>query len=187
MENKQIIQFELITPFDLQSLETATRAIYGRYCYWQYRGCGCEYKGDLIETDEGKDFSVRPLKHVRSDAISFTNGTYNETAIQCLWQEKDYTAGDIVSIKNSDLSGLKDPPFSWFVCIKSHAANIKLFPGSDDGVYWQKDGCNKTIMACKKRFDNIYNPDTSINNDAFMVNTVLPFGGFPGTDSFRYE
>ena len=60
IENKQLVQFELITPFDLQSLETATRAIYGRYCYWQYRGSGCNYQGDLVCKENNEDFIVPP-------------------------------------------------------------------------------------------------------------------------------
>lgn len=187
-ENTKLVQFELITPFDLENLQTASRSIYGRYCYWQYRGCGCEYKGDLIETDEGKQFKIQPIKHIRQDAVSFKVNTYNDTALYYLWAiDKVYTAGDIACVQNSDFSGLKDPPFTWFVCIKSHTAEAKAFPSSDKDEYWQKDGCNKTMLACKKRFGTIFNKDLNINNDASMVNSVLPFGGFPGTDSFRYE
>ena len=59
IENRNLIQFELITPFDLESLQTATRAIYGRYCYWQYRGSGCGYKGDVICTENDAAFRDR--------------------------------------------------------------------------------------------------------------------------------
>lgn len=188
IENSKLVQFELITPFDLESLQTATRAIYGRYCYWQYRGCGCEYKGDLIEKDDGTSFTFQPLQHIRNTSISFASQTYQDTALFYLWKlDTLYSVGDIVSIKNSDFAGLKDPPFTWFVCVQKHTSETKLIPGSEAQKYWQKDGCNKTMLACRKRFGNIYNSDKTVINDSIVNNGVLPFGGFPGTDSFRYE
>jgi phage-related protein len=55
--------------------------------------------------------------------------------------------------------------------------------------YWQKDGCSKTISACKKRFKNsTYSVGGYVAyTDALVYNGVMPFGGFPGTDKFKYE
>jgi lambda family phage minor tail protein L len=195
VENKQLVQFELITPFDLQSLETATRAIYGRYCYWQYRGSGCNYQGDLICKENNNDFDVPPnresLQFLRNEAGFFTEASYLETIAKFRWViSKDYIAGDIVFIENKDFNGFKDPARTFYVCKQSHFST-KFTSPSKNADLWDKDGCSKTINACKKRFnDNKY---TSLDkthvayNDTDVVNGILPFGGFPGTDRFQYE
>lgn len=190
VENKQIVQFELITPFDLESLETATRAIYGRYCYWQYRGAGCGYQGDLICKENEKDFSISPKKNIKTILGGFVNGTFSKTVDVYAWVENfNYTAGDIVNVRNIDFNGLKDPPLTWFVCIKDHTSSKILTPNRSSD-FWEKDSCSKSINACKKRFNS--KNYTSLNgyiayNDFDTVNGIMPFGGFPGTDRFSYE
>jgi lambda family phage minor tail protein L len=192
VENKQLIQFELITPFDLESLETATRAIYGRYCSWQYRGMGCNYQGDLICQENDKNFSYAPTQRIKINSSTFINENFEETLKLYLWKEDiSYIAGQIVYINNIDLNGFKDPPRTWFLCIANHISSRFTSPNKSPKL-WEKDGCSKTISACKKRFQKLspyyiagvrYEP----NNDFDVVNQVLPFGGFPGTDKFDYE
>jgi lambda family phage minor tail protein L len=192
IENKVLLQFELISPFDLESLETATRAIYGRYCYWQYRGTGCGYQGDLICQENDKNFSQLPLGRLKINSSKFKNGTFEETIKQYLWlEDKNYVKGDIVYISNIDFNGFKDPPRTWFVCVGDHTSSRFLSPNKSPDL-WQKDGCSKTINACKKRFQSavavyIGGIEYLPNNDFDTVNGILPFGGFPGTDRFQYE
>lgn len=192
VENKQLIQFELITPFDLESLETATRAVYGRYCYWQYRGIGCNYQGDLICQENDKNFSFVPTQKIKLNSSTFINKNFEETLKLYLWKEDvNYSQGQIVYINNIDLNGFKDPPRTWFVCVSNHKSSRFTSPNKSPKL-WEKDGCSKTISACKKRFQKLsayyvngfrYEP----SNDSDVVNQVLPFGGFPGTDRFEYE
>lgn len=190
IENKQLIQFELITPFDLQSLETATRGIYGRYCYWQYRGLGCNYQGDLICKDDDSDFVTAPKQHIKNSAGNYIDGTFEKTIKKFVWKiNQQYEAGDIVYVENLDINGTKDPPRTWFVCKLANFSDKFNSPNKDNGN-WEKDGCSKSIAACKKRFMN--NKYTNkINyiafNDTIEVFSILPFGGFPGTDKFKYE
>lgn len=210
IENKQLVQFELITPFDLQSLETATRAIYGRYCYWQYRGAGCNYQGDLICQENDKDFTIKPdrsrSQFLKTSPTSYADENYEKTLLRFSWEAgRSYKAGDIVFLLNIDFNGLKDPPRSWFVCQQDHDSTRSIMPGSSP-EYWQKDGCSKTIEGCKKRFTKGFFIPSSSNltssaeiavlasnlnyvsyNDASILNGILPFGGFPGTDKFKYE
>jgi lambda family phage minor tail protein L len=192
IENKQIIQFELITPFDLESLETASRGIYGRYCYWQYRGLGCNYQGDLICKEDDTDFTTPPSStmHIKNAAGNYIDGTFEETIKKFVWTiGKSYIAGDIVYVENLDINGLKDPARTWFVCIKNNSANKYNSPNKDL-LSWEKDGCSKSVSACQKRFlkNSFINSKGYIAyNDTLEVNSVLPFGGFPGTDKFKYE
>jgi len=199
IENKELIQFELITPFDLQSLEIATRAIYGRYCYWQYRGCGCGYQGDLICQENDSDFVVAPNtsrgQNIRDAGGFFTNSTYEDTIKKFLWQEdKDYLAGDIIYVNNIDFNGFKDPAYTFFVCQQNHKSSKINLPTKSPEI-WARDGCGKTIESCKKRFFSenktfvYFAPITRYyaRNDSDVTNSTLPFGGFPGTDRFNYE
>ena len=193
-ENKALVQFELITPFDLQSLEVATRSIYGRYCYWQYRGAGCGYQGDLICKDNDADFKVSPARWKSQfirDSSYFFNGSlsFEETVKKFKWTlNKRYESGDIVYVSNIDFNGYKDPPKTFFVCIRSHVSSESIVPNKSFD-YWEKDGCSKSLEACKKRFkDPFYiGNDYIAYNDSDLVKGVLPFGGFPGTDRFQYE
>jgi lambda family phage minor tail protein L len=195
VENKQLVQFELITPFDLQSLETATRGIYGRYCYWQYRGSGCNYQGDLICKENNDDFTVFPnrntLQFLRNQAGFFADSTYLKTIEKFKWTiSKDYVPGDIVFVENKDFNGFKDPARTFYVCKKDHLSTKFTLPSKNLDL-WEKDGCSKTINACKKRFNQKkYIPQNAgyvAYNDTDVVNGILPFGGFPGTDRFQYE
>jgi lambda family phage minor tail protein L len=190
IENKQLVQFELITPFDLESLQTATRAIYGRYCYWQYRGMGCNYQGDLIEKDDESAFENSPTKHIKGSSGNFLYTDQETTINKYLWQlEVEYAIGDIVCIRNIDFNGFKDPPISWFVCRQPHKSTKFIIPHKSID-YWEKDGCSKTIQSCKKRFGMVTFIDARKNtfyNDFDASLGILPFGGFPGTDKFRYE
>jgi lambda family phage minor tail protein L len=192
-ENKQLVQFELITPFDLQSLETATRAIYGRYCYWQYRGSGCNYQGDLICKENDENFTESPKRvngqFIRNEVGAFKSSTYLASISTFKWvQSKSYRLGDIVFIENIDFNGFKDPPRTFYVCKKVHTSTKFTFPSRSLDL-WEKDGCSKTINACKKRFKNgeFKSNNYIAYNDSDVVNEVLPFGGFPGTDRFQYE
>jgi lambda family phage minor tail protein L len=197
IENKHLVQFELITPFDLESVQVAARAIYGRYCYWQYRGIGCNYQGDLICKEDDKNFSVLPTKHIKDVAGKFIGGSFSEVLSAYKWKENlTYLKGDIVYMENKDLNGFKDPSRTWYVCLQEHSSVNGNRPGlKKDSNLWEKDGCSKTIQACKKRFsDSNYSfdlPDDggtyTAYNDSDAVNKNLPFGGFPGTDRFRYE
>jgi lambda family phage minor tail protein L len=193
VENKQLVQFELITPFDLQSLETATRAIYGRYCYWQYRGMGCNYQGDLICKENDENFSISPNRNngnfIKNQSGAFKNLTFQKSIESFKWQsEKIYEPGDIVFVENIDFNGFKDPPRTFFVCKQYHTSSKFIIPNKSLD-FWEKDGCSKTINACKKRFRNPFYVGNNYTayNDSDTVNGVMPFGGFPGTDRFKYE
>lgn len=189
MENKQVVQFELITPFDLQSLQTATRGIYGRYCFWQYRGMGCNYQGDVICKEDDSEFLAAPNARIKNEAGSLVFSTIEDTIKFFLWVEnKSYNAGDVVCLYNIDLNGLKDPPVTWFVCRIPHKSSITSVPNKAFDK-WDKDGCSKTLSACKKRFlaDTFVASKYTSYNDSIQGGKILPFGGFPGTDKFQYD
>lgn len=197
VENKHFIQFELISPFDLQSLDSMNRSVLGRYCFWQYRGLGCGYSGDLICQENDESFDLASIQHLRhTDGINFKTktgaivSTLSEAANSFKWLENiNYPIGNIVCVENFDLNGVKDPQFIWFVCIKDHTSSYFLQPNNNSD-YWLKDSCSKTINACKKRFLTSSTVDPkgyTFINDGIITKNTLRFGGFPGTEKFKYE
>ena len=56
LENKVYVEFELTSPLDLENFEITNRQILAKYCYWTYRGGGCNYVNKPIEMENGDPF-----------------------------------------------------------------------------------------------------------------------------------
>lgn len=149
-ENKLYVEFELTSPLDLENFEINNRIILGRYCSWLYRGEGCKYSSSPKEQEDGENFSVTP------------------TTNRGIWSSSNtYSAGQYVYTNHNRLTVNGQLVKIFYVSIVNN--NKGNHPDSNPS-FWQKDGCNKTMTSCKKRFGN----------------STLPFGGFPGTDGFSY-
>lgn len=184
-ENWSLVEFELTAPFDLENFTIPGRLVLSRYCYWQYRGLGCNYFGRPVCQDNNVDFT-----HVPTGAFNFQT-TENEWSYGKL-----YYSGDVAYVSTD-----KDPYRTWHVSKQNHRADENNHP-SLDASPWEKDGCSKTVDSCRKRFAStgitysgysgessgsytVYNlVPASLNADA--SNAYLPFGGFPGTDKYQY-
>ena len=178
-ENKVYVEFELTTPLDLENFEVTNRNILAKYCYWGYRGRGCNYVNGPIETENGSPFLDASGNTVIPDAP--VNGFLTNSNYQWV-NTKVYTTGNIAYLENpkiiinknpNDQNSYSGPLRTWYVSII--AGNLNNHPESNP-TYWVKDGCSKKIEACKKRF--ISSPK--------KLGESLPFGGFPGTDGFPY-
>jgi lambda family phage minor tail protein L len=165
VENKVFVEFELTSPLDLENFEVTHRNILAKYCYWSYRGNGCNYTGVPRETESGLQFTAN------------INQTFSNTDVNLLWlPTKSYSKGNIVYLENPKVfvnSNTLAPGSyqgflkTWYVCVENNTnKNPQTNPSS-----WQKDGCSKKLSACKRRFG---------------ITKPLPFGGFPGTDGFSY-
>lgn len=171
-ENKVYVEFELTSPLDLENFEVTNRQILAKYCYWTYRGHGCNYSGKPIERENGYNFTDVD----KADVAPEEPATTFLTNSQYLWNSTEsYTKKRIVYLENpkifinknpADNNSYEGPLRTWYVCV---ADNVNKNPQANP-TNWQKDGCTKKISACKKRF----------------VNKIIPFGGFPGTDGFGY-
>lgn len=185
-ENINLVEFELTSPFDLENFSIPGRLVLGRYCYWQYRGLGCNYFGPPVCQDDDSSFT-----HIPTGSFNFQT-TENEWSYG-----KQYNPGDIVYLTTD-----KDPFRTWYVCQQSHIASENHLPSLDQSP-WQSDGCSKIISACRKRFAEIEVYYTGLSGvDAtgiYVQNLVpaslnakpsgvyyLPFGGFPATDKYQY-
>ena len=148
-ENKVYVEFELTSPLDLDNYEVNNRLIFGKYCSWLYRGEGCKYNGIPKEQEDGSAFSRTP------------------TSNQGLWSStRAYSRGQYVYTEHSRMVVNDQKLKVFYVAI---ASNSNSHPENNPS-FWQKDGCCKTLTACKARF----------------ANANLPFGGYPGTDGFNY-
>ena len=184
-ENRQYIEFELVSSLELEDSPVPARIVLSDYCGWTYRcNVGCNYQGLPIETIEGQDLTT----HV-------SPGTYPRKAQDVPeWNRygpggskqspTGYKLGDVVKvIGKSSIDAYKKIP-QVFVCMKNHV-NASTHHPFFDKEYWLKDECQKNLNACKKRFDSRLNNLHSHNGAA--QSPGLPFGGFPGTEKFSVE
>jgi lambda family phage minor tail protein L len=179
LENKVYVEFELTSPLDLENFEITNRQILAKYCYWMYRGAGCNYVNKPIEMENGDPFLDASGNTVIPDSPD--NGFLTNSNYQ--WVDtKTYDQSGIAYLENPkviinknplDFNSYSGPLRTWYVSITD--GNLNNHPESNP-TYWLKDGCSKKLNACKKRFIS----STKIQGQS------LPFGGFPGTDGFPY-
>lgn len=151
-ETKDYVEFELTSPIDLDNKNINNRKIYGKYCFWSYRGEGCEYVGKPIQKDSGesfKDVEGSPLV-VRSDA-GFSYGNLRDVYRDDKW----YNPGDVTfKVNNSvtifDPNNIDKPR----PLITYYVAKERVRGEDPDSTpqSWDRDGCNKKISSCKLRF-----------------------------------
>jgi lambda family phage minor tail protein L len=173
-ENRQMVEFECTAPYDISDFTIPARAISPRYCYWQYRGCGCNYWGPLVEKDDGSAFPVAP------------SGSFNFQSTELEWRYGvTYTSGSVSYVATN-----KDPYKTYFVANADHVSNEFNQPLINAAI-WSKDGCQKTIGACQRRFLGTgiaYTGNVTIPNPLSYglheSEKYLPFGGYPATDKY---
>jgi lambda family phage minor tail protein L len=183
-ENKQYIQFELVSVLELENSPVPARVVLSGSCGWVYRcNIGCNYRGLAIESSSGEaltfsDSSKYPdgIKDIPEWNKYGLGGTENELA--------SYTRGELVKIigKSSSDPYKKIPQV--FICKKSHIGSTARHPFFDS-EHWIKDQCRKTLSSCGKRFSDRHDSLSSFNKSGASLG--LPFGGFPGTEKFPVE
>lgn len=202
-ENKEAIEFELVSVLELEKAYIPARVVLSGYCNWKYRcSIGCKYSGLPIETEEGldltKNFSHKPdrEKGLLSEQIQtgYVDSTLYGAGINSIpeWSRlgkngtrenmKGYEIGDVVKIQNKKSNNPYKSTPQVFVCIQSHTQASLRHPFFFKN-FWAKDECARTIEACKKRFSS---KDLLPYNQNFN-STALPYGGFPGTERFPIE
>jgi len=164
-ENKEFVEFELSTVFEMDNVFLPNRNCYARYCTWIYRGHGCRYAGDPKKTANSTDFK------------DSSGATVTPTTDKGLWKSTTtYNKGDFayIQIENIPLRADTETDFdapaerlkTFYVCVADNVSGNSNFPSISRN--WQKDECSKKISDCKLRF-----------------NSNLRFGGFPGTYEYQ--
>lgn len=171
-ENKIFVEFELISPLDIDNQDITRRIIMSRYCCWQYRGAGCNY-------------TQQPVADVDNNTLTYS-GTWNEDKNdpELEWEKSPstanpedtaYASGSWVYLENKNViirdvfnPNLKTTLKTWYRAKKLIKHKNNFVAPSDNDDFWAKDDCSKTVTGCKLRFGS----------------GPLSFGGFPGTDKY---
>lgn len=169
-ENKNIIEYELASIFDVQGIKLPGRIVSSNRCMWVYRGCGCfwEYEDPsntfrqrATAIHEGGTLPVYAPAVATVNDESILGQVINQPNLvvpvdKGEWNsDSSYTVGDQVYIT----IGLVH---YYYVCRLAHS-NIS----PPNLTYWVADECSKTIRGCRLRWG---------------LNSYLPFGGFPGAN-----
>ena len=150
-ENKSFVEFELNLPLDLDNFDVNNRTVNAKYCYWQYRGLGCQYKGLPVEKEDGSAFTDTNNNLITlntNEEFNFENRFYQP--------DSGYSVGESVFIEDKsiivDRNDLDEPIFhrTWYVCSQTASGDHP----EGNPSFWQKDGCSKKIEACQKRFSS---------------------------------
>jgi lambda family phage minor tail protein L len=184
-EDKQFIEFELVSVLELEDAFVPARIILSDYCNWTYRcDIGCGYKGLAIENSDGKDltkgFGFNGLGGIVSSS------QYENADDIPEWSKnkpEGYSIGDLVKVSPLNTKNPYKKTISVFVCSQGHADPEKHHPFLDRD-YWLRDECTKTLSSCKKRFESEELKDFNKKN---LTYEGLRFGGFPGTEKYSIE
>jgi len=182
-ENKNSVEFELASPFDLQGLKLPGRIVTENTCVWTYRGEGCCYEynsvkksglGEIHHNENGNcatpvnghappvaTFKNEKLKNVVGTNLKHsTDGSYTPGA---LWgQSITYKKGQFVRIH---LKGVN------YYFVSRTDGNTGNPPPNQ--AYWAADECSKDMKGCAMRWRN------NIELPTQPATTPLPIGAFP--------
>lgn len=183
-ENKNTIEFELASIFDVEGIQLPARRVLADRCPWQYRGEGCMYEsGDnRVEYVHG----AVGVSRLPSDAppVATEQGDLISSLLpgvplikKGLWvRNTSYSSGDYVFIEKN---GVK----YYFIAKTAVSENIP----PPNGVFWIADACSKLVHnGCKLRWGTnnlgVSAPGKANGNPH---GGCLPFGGFPGVNKVR--
>lgn len=171
-DDKNVLEYELTSIFDLKGIRLPARVVTSERCVWQYRGEGClyEYDNPNDEAFQRRETSIHgststlpvsapPKANFKDELLSGdilpTNIPLNDKGA---FQESiEYQVGDVFYVTKN---GIK-----YYFVVKRTPTPGTLPPNS---LYYEADECSKTINGCRMRWN-------SINS---LGAKVLPFGGF---------
>lgn len=206
IENKLVVEFELVSSLELENVSLPARTIAARYCPWIYRSYGCRYG---IQTESVGDSQDRPCAN--GDDTLFVTGSQLNWALNTSifpiaktgesidevlipsgrWETgKSYSVGDYIfrlSDRINKAQALTNNYFQshpvYYVCKSGHTSTDNTRPEKRSDL-WVKDVCSKKLRGCLHRFDN---DDWADDLNLINNNKPLPYGGFPGTEKFGYS
>lgn len=136
-ENKEVVEFELGTPLEVDNVKLPKRPIYATVCPFRYRDpLTCGYTGDPVADRANKVFGV---------------GGYGYTLVnQGAWSAvPTYNQGDFVYVTSSLDENVGEQFF--FVCRVNGTVGESNNPLTN-ATNWIADVCPRSIAGCKLRF-----------------------------------
>ena len=179
-ENKNTVEFELASPFDLQDLKLPGRIVTENACIWTYRGEGCCYEyntikktkiGEIHHNDNSNckatpTGNAPPIATGKNELIvgadgliemsSLNNSTRGLYVPGGLWNRNaEYIKGDYIRI---EVGGVN----YYFVSKTGTTSSPQKGNPPPNQTYWIADECSKTMAGCRLRWSE-----------------PLPIGAFP--------
>ncbi len=186
-ENKNTLEFELASPFDVHDLKLPGRIVTEVNCVWTYRGEGCCYEyntvknADLnsrLDSQNGKYKHDSLYYNENSECKATSSG--NAPPVANYKNENILDLLSVSSLNESSVSSRKYIPGAlWneeteyipgdFCRTQLNGVNYYFVAKSNsmgapppNSLYWIADECSKTMNGCKKRWSD-----------------PLPIGAFP--------
>ncbi len=171
-ENKNLLEFELSSIFDVEGLRLPGRTVLSNNCPWTYRGEGCLYEYEIRRTEihgltgESTLPTSAPACANEKDELFIDllsgipiidKGRWNKNQI--------YQTGNQVFISHNNIN-------YYFV---AKTGNVTIAPPNTN--YWLIDNCGRRINSCAIRH--------GIDGFKSDANGQLPFGGFISTTRFK--
>ena len=129
-ENKIFLEYELISPLDLENLKVPRRQVINNYCFWKYRGKECGYSGPPVADANDAKFTS-----TLSDRGQWAEGI-------------NYTKGNFVFVNIADGNTTRKV---FYICIQDNTSDSINRPTISTD-FWAADECSKKIKGCKFRF-----------------------------------
>ena len=201
-EDKTMVEFELASELELESVKLPARTVYANYCPWIYRGNGCHYGNTSMFPrsswvyPESKEAFGLPIADSNNNAFMGSNYKFS-TDGNSPWQNHlstpfsnsgfydatgIYVSGDYVTINSTEsdevqLVFVAKPTGVMATKAGDPTHDITYYnvSGKDpryDSANWVQDQCSKNLSGCLLRFST--------------TTHGLPYGGFPGTERFTY-
>lgn len=123
-ENKNVVEMEFATKFDMEGVMVPRRQVTANLCAWRFRGEGCRYSGNWKTDMAGDLIGITPVG----------GAPYAE------WNDAtEYDPGDGVWYGYEN---------NVYVCKLLSAPGVL----PTNTTYWTRTGCIKTLEACKLHF-----------------------------------
>jgi lambda family phage minor tail protein L len=195
IEQKDMIELELVSALELEGSYVPARSVMSSYCGWTYRcSIGCGYKGLPLETSDGTSLIKGFSENSNDEDLGSIDKTVDGIDEIKEWNvygkegsvgdPKNYEVGDMVKIIGKHSSNPYRSTPQVFVCIQKHNEPKRHHPFFDK-KYWLKDECKRTLGSCSLRFSD--DEGLSDYNKSHKTYPGLRFGGFPGTENFPVE
>lgn len=191
-ENKEFVELELTNPLDLENFEVNHRRILGKYCYWKYRGPGCQYEGVPKEradrqpfTDQNND-PLTSATNAKKNGVSYINqsGFDYGRAGDIYKRDKRYYRGNIVYKINDRVRIQSDSdPNSFLPLLVYYVSKASSIDGSANKgkdpdkhpEFWDRDGCSKSLASCKSRFTELEEVSEEIDSVNYSQNVFRSY------------
>lgn len=181
-EDKNSVEFELVSILELQDIRLPARRVMSDYCSWIYRSTnGCGYAGEPCANiynkkikDGGYDGNLIGAESFLGATDFIRDADGNVDILR--WNVTGYyDKGQVVEVAPPGYNAATKPS-SLYVCLND---NIRSSPDSDSDN-WARDECSKDLQGCRLRYGTGAPGDQETTKG-------LPFGAFPGVAKYFFE